>query len=375
VDNRLTRFITNPDGSTRTETYGYDELSRLTSVAYGDGETQSYTFDPMGNRLTKTVNGVPENYTYNAANMLLTRGSYSYTNDANGNTLTGGGRTNTWDAQNRLIQCVYNGTTSTFTYGADGWRRRMVTGSNTTDYILDGANGIQEKLNGSVNARYLWGVRGPEYRRDASGSYEWYVYDGLGSVIGTLDANGNIISTRKYDVYGAIRGSSGPSGTRHQFVGSLGHPSDDETGLIYMRARYYDPVTGRFVSEDPVKKGINWFVYCANNPVNKVDPDGKDDDPTQGEMGALLGFLATLGFGVLHMLEARVAELGISAVEAAKYLEATAGHGRLVHELLMLRILRNYNRLILERYIVAVITWTLVLVAGLLIIEEAFDEP
>jgi len=118
-------------------------------------------------------------------------------------------------------------------------------------------------------------VRGPEYRRDASGNYEWYVYDGLGSVIGTLDANGNIISTRKYDVYGAIRGSSGPSGTRHKFVGKLGHPSDDETGLIYMRARYMDPVTGRCESEDPACNGINWYVYANCNPVRSVDPTGK----------------------------------------------------------------------------------------------------
>jgi len=117
-------------------------------------------------------------------------------------------------------------------------------------------------------------VRGPEYRRDASGSYEWYVYDGLGSVIGTVDNHGVLLSTRKYDVYGGVRGSSGPSGTRHKFVGKLGHPSDDETGLIYMRARYYDPVTGRFESEDPSGNGINWYVYCSNNPVNKIDPTG-----------------------------------------------------------------------------------------------------
>ena len=73
---------------------------------YGDGEVQQYTFDPMGNRLTKTVNGTPEGYTYNNANRLLTRGGQNYTNDPSaalgqalaGNTLTGGGRTMTWDA-------------------------------------------------------------------------------------------------------------------------------------------------------------------------------------------------------------------------------------------------------------------------------------
>lgn len=58
-------------------------------------------------------------------------------------------------------------------------------------------------------------------------------------------------------------------------MGALGHPSDDVTGLIYMQARYYDPAVGRFVIEDPAKDGPNWCVYCCNNPLNQVDPDGK----------------------------------------------------------------------------------------------------
>ena len=51
---------------------------------------------------------------------------------------------------------------------------------------------------------------------------------------------------------------------------------DEETGLIYLRNRYYDPETGRFISEDPAKDGLNWYAYCGNNPVNFVDPWGLD---------------------------------------------------------------------------------------------------
>ena len=72
--------------------------------------------------------------------------------------------------------------------------------------------------------------RGISIPRPTAGAF---LYD----VLGTVDASGNLVSTRKYDVYGAVRGSTGPSGTRHKFVGSLGHPSDSETGLIYMQAR------------------------------------------------------------------------------------------------------------------------------------------
>jgi RHS repeat-associated protein len=107
----------------------------------------------------------------------------------------------------------------------------------------------------------------------------WYVYDGLGSVIGELDANNNLTTSRQYDVYGAQRAGTqqGVSATSSQgYVGSLGHVTDASTGgLIYMRARYYDPVVGRFVSQDPKENGGNWFLYADNDPSNRVDADGK----------------------------------------------------------------------------------------------------
>ena len=71
-----------------------------------------------------------------------------------------------------------------------------------------------------------------------------------------FDLSGNVISSRKYDAYGLVRSSTGPSGTKHKWVGALGHPSEDETGLVYMRARYMDPALGRFVSEDPERDGL-----------------------------------------------------------------------------------------------------------------------
>ena len=108
-----------------------------------------------------------------------------------------------WVAQNRMASCTLNGTTSTFTYGSDGLRRRMVTGTNTTDYLLDGQSVVREIKNGTVNATYLNGPRGPEYKRDQNGAVQWYLYDGLGSVVGLVDESGNVTNTRKYDVYGA----------------------------------------------------------------------------------------------------------------------------------------------------------------------------
>ena len=275
---RLTNQITS-GGISRTEQYVYDELNRLKTVNYGDGQTQAYAFDAMSNRSSKqdSVAG-NENYSYNAANMLLTRGAGNYTNDADGNTLTGGGRTNTWDSQNRLLQCVNGANTSSFVYDAGGQRRQSTVNGTTTDFVLDNSMFIRERnhTTGANVATYLVGARGPEYRRDeVSGQVRWYLYDGLGSVLGEVDPNGSVTSSRKYDIYGLVRGGTNPGGTSsHKFVGQLGHPSEDNTGLIYMRARYSDPILGRFASEDPARHGRNWFTYCDNTPVNAVDATG-----------------------------------------------------------------------------------------------------
>ena len=134
---------------------------------------------------------------------------------------------------------------------------------------------IREMRGGTAYATCLTGPRGPEYRRDdTNGAVKWYVYDGLGSVVGEIDPTGNMTATRSHDVYGLVRSSTGQRTSSHGFVGSLGHTSEDNTGLIYMRARYMDPVLGRFASEDPAEDGANWYVYCTNNPPNYYDPFG-----------------------------------------------------------------------------------------------------
>jgi len=100
--------------------------------------------------------------------------------------------------------------------------------------------------------------------------WRWKSYDSHGG-----HGEDSVLVSRKYDVFGAVRASTGSGVSDHKFVGSLGHVSEAETGLIYMRARYMDPALGRFISEDPARDGVNWFVYCDNDPVNLVDSEGR----------------------------------------------------------------------------------------------------
>jgi RHS repeat-associated protein len=111
-------------------------------------------------------------------------------------------------------------------------------------------------------------------------------------------------AVQKYDVYGMVR--SGQAGSSSQkYVGSLGHESDTNTGLIYMRARYMDPVLGRFLSEDPSKDGGNWFVYCGDEPINLVDTSGRAPENFRDALqsgiiamiiATVLGFFTALGY-------------------------------------------------------------------------------
>ena len=211
---------------------------------------------------------------FDAVNRLASTsgaGASTYANDPDGNTLSGGGRANTWDSQNRMVSCTKGGVTSTYTYGADGLRRSSIVSGITTYYVYDGQTMLREMKMGGDSllhpaATYLQGPRGSEYRRDDTATEldslgnivaktRWYMYDGLGSVVGEVDPLGNLTSSPKYDVYGAVRANTGNASSKQGFVGSLGHVSDTETGLIYMRARYYDASIGRFVSQDPSCSG------------------------------------------------------------------------------------------------------------------------
>jgi RHS repeat-associated protein len=87
------------------------------------------------------------------------------------------------------------------------------------------------------------------------------------------------VSARRYtDPWGVTRVGASSGSPDQRYCASLGHRQDDESGLTYMRARYYEPTTGRFVSEDPAMDGGNWFVYCENVPTMTVDSTGREGE-------------------------------------------------------------------------------------------------
>jgi RHS repeat-associated protein len=92
----------------------------------------------------------------------------------------------------------------------------------------------------------------------------------------TAGTSWNIGDERSYDVWGSVRSGAATGGPKGRYVANLGHVQDDESGLIYMRARYYEPGSGRFISEDPAMDGTNFYVYGKNTLTYYVDFNGKN---------------------------------------------------------------------------------------------------
>jgi RHS repeat-associated protein len=251
---RLTQVrATAPPSSTAT--YDYDNADNLTGYQIVNGNSLTAAVNFL-NELT-TVNG--QNWQYDAAGELLNDTVNQYT----------------WDAEHRLIeiQNIATGHVSLFQY--DGLDRRLVI-------IEQNANG-----GGVVTRHYQWCGPSLCQAQDGSGLFIagyypegelqgtqslFYVQDQIGSVIGTLDVNGNILGTTLYDAYGNAISASGPA-TDFGYAGMLHHA---QTGFYLTQYREYNPIVGRWLSRDPIglAGGINTYTYALNDSVGNIDPTG-----------------------------------------------------------------------------------------------------
>jgi RHS repeat-associated protein len=270
--NQLTGSVTN---------YGYDAIYRLLHATQTGTSAENYTYDPVGNRLSSQS---VSQYNYNVGNELTSVPSGNYTYDNNGNTLTDPtGRNFVWDFDNRLTSMTLpGGGAVTFKYDPYGRRIFKSSSFGTTIYSYDGANLVEETdAGGTVVARY---IQGPDRIDEPlamlqGGATSYYDADGSGSITSLTNSLGSVVQTYTYDSFGNQTATSGSIANPFQYAA---REFDKETGLYYYRARYYDPTTGRFLSEDPLKFAaeINLYPYAGNNPVNFTDPLGTCKDPT-----------------------------------------------------------------------------------------------
>jgi RHS repeat-associated protein len=196
--------------------------------------------------------------------------------DSNGNltSKTEGNDTWTyeWDAENQLKRVLKNGVEQArFAYDPLGRRVEKVAEATTIAYLWDDDSVLREQTNSGASTFYIHSepVDEPVAKETTTGVRTYYHLDGLSSVAKVTDSAGAVLSGYSYDPFGRIQTGSTVPG--FAFTGREWEP---DTGLYYYRARYYDAISGRFLSEDPARDGPNPYVYVGNSPATYTDPYG-----------------------------------------------------------------------------------------------------
>jgi len=292
TDTVISRFDYTYDASGRrtsmttldgTFSYEYDPLGQLTSVTYPDSHIVDYVYDVMGNRIEVIDDGVLMQYTTNEMNQYTIVGSTTYTYDSDGNMLskTEGGTTTiySYDIENRLVDVATPTNTWVYAYDALGNRIAWTHNGNTTSYIVDPAGlgnlAAEYDGNGNLTARYNHGF-GLLSRTDLAGNSAYYTFDAIGSTSEITSQDGSALNSYSSDPFGMLIRQTETIINPFKYVGEYGVMQED-CGLEFMRARFYSPNVGRFISPDPIGLAAgepNLYVYSGNNPISHIDPSG-----------------------------------------------------------------------------------------------------
>ncbi len=310
----LNRVTNVTDWANRQTTFEYDLANRVRTVTRPNNTVRTIDYDAAGqttNIWEQTAGGTPiarfkfnwnnaarigweftaplphaytppaRTMTFDDDNRLATFNGLNVTNDLDGN-LTYGPLTNssfftcTYDARNRLLDV------DGLTYGYDpaGNRVAITNGANVTRLVVNPNAALSQvlmRVRGGVTNYYIYGL-GLQYEiteTATSTNTLTYHYDFRGSTVALTDQNGNVTDRIEYSPYGTTTYRSGTNDTPFLYNGRYGVQTD-ANGLLYMRARYYNPHLCRFINADPsgFGGGLNHYAYADGNPVSLLDPFG-----------------------------------------------------------------------------------------------------
>jgi RHS repeat-associated protein len=271
-------------GYANTRGMSYDRLDRL-NIANGPWGSGGFQYDTLDNITASTVGGRILSHSIDAGtnrlNSLNGSQNINFAYDDNGNITQRGAQAYRFDIGNRMTEAVGK---ASYLYDAEGRRAWLTYADGTiggTAYSRDGKVLISGHGRYGTNWYvYLGGRQIAEHKNTPGVGLEIkYIHtDALGSPVARTDANRAESNRTRYEPYGGTHSGGVPAGLE---LGYTGHVNDDETGLVYMQQRYYEPLAGRFLSVDPVvtdaKTGghFNRYDYANNNPYRFTDPDGR----------------------------------------------------------------------------------------------------
>ena len=261
-----------------TTTFTYDDLDRLLSASIPGMYSQGWTYNSIGNILTRTgVDAATFSYNDAAHKHAVTQvGSAYYCYDANGNlyksgatnsSCSSGGNALSYDTENHLTQVISGTVTTQYFYNADGARVKKIVGGVSTYYV----GNYYEVTSGAVTKYYYFGAQRVAMRNTNGVTY--LHGDHLGSTSATSGAQ---TSKQWYHAYGGVRATEGTLPTDYTFTGQKA----DSDGLSFYNARYYDAYLNRFIQPDSIipnfynPQYLNRYSYVRNNPVRYTDPSG-----------------------------------------------------------------------------------------------------
>ena len=287
----------------RALNWNYDGIYRLTNETISGDPSQNngsvnYGLDPVGNRLSETSSlpGINSgSFGYNADDEIS-----SETYDANGNVLATGGKVYNYDSENHMTSATGNGKVITMVYDAFGNRVAKMVNGVTTRYLVEddvnptGLPQVMDELTGSTVTRtYTYGLQRISDGQIVNNTWtpSFYDYDGAGSVRQLTNAAGAVTDTYEYDAFGNSFTKQGTTPNNYLY---RGEQFDSDLSLYYLRARYYNPNTGRFLSRDPLDgqakdpASLHKYLYAGGDPVNSIDPLGRESMLETGSLDVLI---------------------------------------------------------------------------------------
>ena len=271
----------NENGKQRYK-YAYDKIGRLVSEKELDGNREiCYTYDNSGNILTKIDNGTITDYRYkDGTDRLMSFGTELFAYDDMGNPTTYRNMSCVWEKGRQLKSISDGANTVSFTYDEFGMRTTKTAGGITTNYVYENGKLLRE-VTGSEKIDFVYGSDGIIGFRTGNKNY-LYRKNVFGDVTEIYSDNGTLVGKYSYTAFGEciVKVNEGGIAEKNP-IRYRGYYYDEEMSLYYLKSRYYDPVTGRFITIDDISyidpetiNGLNLYAYCGNNPVMRVDSNG-----------------------------------------------------------------------------------------------------